>query len=229
MRDEKVHVLGAGIVGICTALSLLEKGFAVELIDRNDPASGASYGNAGVISPWSCIPQSMPGLWKQVPKWLLDPDGPLSLRLSYAPRMVPWLWRFLRSGAKDNLAQIAAGMNALNRPNVELYTQHLKGTGHENLLQPSYYVHAFRNTLLPVVTVGGLMIGTLIAYTILTETVFQWPGMGFLFLEAVNRVDTPLIVAYLIVVGFIFVLTNTVVDLIYGLVNPTVNLARMGA
>ena len=65
--------------------------------------------------------------------------------------------------------------------------------------------------------------------TILTETVFQWPGMGFMFLEAVNRVDTPLIVAYLIVVGFIFVVTNTIVDLIYGLVNPTVNLARMGA
>jgi peptide/nickel transport system permease protein len=73
--------------------------------------------------------------------------------------------------------------------------------------------------------VGGLQIGTLIAFTILTETVFQWPGMGFLFLEAVNRVDTPLIVAYLIVVGLIFVIANTIVDLIYGLVNPTVRLA----
>lgn len=92
-----------------------------------------------------------------------------------------------------------------------------------------YFVHALKNTLLPVITVGGVQIGTMVAYTILTETVFQWPGMGFMFLEAVNRVDTPLIVAYLIVVGFIFVLTNTVVDLIYGLVNPTVNLARMGA
>jgi peptide/nickel transport system permease protein len=98
-------------------------------------------------------------------------------------------------------------------------------------LHPSriYFVHALKNTLLPVITVGGVQIGTMVAYTILTETVFQWPGMGFMFLEAVNRVDTPLIVAYLIVVGFIFVLTNTVVDLIYGVVNPTVNLARMGA
>lgn len=92
-----------------------------------------------------------------------------------------------------------------------------------------YFVHALKNTLLPVITVGGVQIGTMVAYTILTETVFQWPGMGFMFLEAVNRVDTPLIVAYLIVVGFIFVVTNTVVDLIYGLVNPTVKLARMGA
>ena len=92
-----------------------------------------------------------------------------------------------------------------------------------------YFLHALKNTLLPVITVGGVQIGTMVAYTILTETVFQWPGMGFMFLEAVNRVDTPLIVAYLIVVGFIFVITNTIVDLIYGLVNPTVNLARMGA
>jgi len=92
-----------------------------------------------------------------------------------------------------------------------------------------YFVHALKNTLLPVITVGGVQIGTMVAYTILTETVFQWPGMGFMFLEAVNRVDTPLIVAYLIVVGFIFVVTNTIVDLIYGMVNPIVNLARMGA
>lgn len=92
-----------------------------------------------------------------------------------------------------------------------------------------YFIHALKNTLLPVITVGGVQIGTMVAYTILTETVFQWPGMGFMFLEAVNRVDTPLIVAYLIVVGFIFVVTNTIVDLIYGLVNPTIKLARMGA
>ncbi len=89
-----------------------------------------------------------------------------------------------------------------------------------------WFLHALKNTLLPVITVGGVQIGTLIAFTILTETVFQWPGMGFLFLEAVNRVDTPLIIAYLIVVGLIFVVTNTIVDLIYGLVNPTVKLAR---
>ena len=88
-----------------------------------------------------------------------------------------------------------------------------------------WFVHALKNTLLPVITVGGVQIGTMIAYTILTETVFQWPGMGFMFLEAVNRVDTPLIIAYLILVGLIFVITNTLVDLIYGLINPRVRLA----
>ncbi len=96
-------------------------------------------------------------------------------------------------------------------------------------LKKIYYQHALKNTMLPVLTVGGVQIGTMVAYTILTETVFQWPGTGFLFLEAINRVDTPLITAYVIFVGLIFVVTNTVVDLLYGLINPTVDLTGKGA
>lgn len=84
--------------------------------------------------------------------------------------------------------------------------------------------HALRNAAVPIITLGGLQIGTLLAYTILTETVFQWPGMGFMFLEAVTRADVPLIIAYIIFVGFIFVVVNTVVDLLYVLVDPRVSL-----
>ncbi|MGB8718003.1 MAG: ABC transporter permease [Desulfobacterales bacterium] len=86
-------------------------------------------------------------------------------------------------------------------------------------------VHGFKNTLLPVITVGGVQLGTLIAFTILTETVFQWQGMGAMFIEAVDRADTSLIVAYLVFVGALFVTVNTVVDLIYGLVNPMIRIA----
>ena len=87
-----------------------------------------------------------------------------------------------------------------------------------------YFKHALKNTMLPVITVGGVQIGIMVAYTILTESVFQWPGMGFMFLEAVNRSDIPLIVAYIMFVGFLFVVVNTFVDLLYGVINPTVNL-----
>jgi len=87
-----------------------------------------------------------------------------------------------------------------------------------------YFKHALKNTMLPVITVGGVQIGIMVAYTILTESVFQWPGMGFMFLEAVNRSDIPLIVAYIMFVGFLFVVVNTIVDLLYGFINPTVNL-----
>jgi peptide/nickel transport system permease protein len=91
-------------------------------------------------------------------------------------------------------------------------------------LRRIYFLHALKNTMLPVITMGGVQIGTLVAYTILTETVFQWPGMGLMFLNAINHSDIPLIVTYLMIVGLIFVITNTLVDLIYGLVNPTVKL-----
>jgi peptide/nickel transport system permease protein len=87
-----------------------------------------------------------------------------------------------------------------------------------------WLVHAFKNTLLPVITVFGVQIGSMFAFTILTETVFQWQGMGFMFLEAVERSDISLLVAYLVVVGAIFVFVNTIVDIIYGLVNPTVRI-----
>lgn len=91
-----------------------------------------------------------------------------------------------------------------------------------------YFVHALKNTMLPVITIGGIQAGTLVAYTILTETIFQWPGMGRLFMESVTRVDTPLISAYLIVVGLGFVITNTLVDLIYSFVNPRVRIPGYG-
>jgi peptide/nickel transport system permease protein len=84
--------------------------------------------------------------------------------------------------------------------------------------------HALRNALLPLVAVGGLQIGTLIAYTLLTETVFQWPGMGFLFLEAVTRADIPLITTYLVFVGLLFVITNTIVDIVSLMLDPRISL-----
>jgi peptide/nickel transport system permease protein len=87
-----------------------------------------------------------------------------------------------------------------------------------------WMVHAFKNTLLPVITVAGVEMGILFAFTLLTETVFQWPGMGFMFLEAVERADTALIVAYLVVVGAMFVIINTIVDITYGYINPMVRI-----
>ncbi len=87
-----------------------------------------------------------------------------------------------------------------------------------------WLLHALRNALLPLAAVGGLQVGTLIAYTLLTETVFQWSGMGFLFLEAVTRADIPLITTYLVFVGLLFVVTNTLVDIVSLMLDPRVDL-----
>ena len=142
---ERATIIGAGIVGICTAISLLEKGFDVLLIDRNEPAEGASHGNAGVVSPWTCVPQSMPGVWRSIPKWLFDPEGPIALKWSYLPKFIPWAIKFLEAGKEEGLPAIADAMQALNRPNVDLYRQLLEGTGSEHLIVESMYVHVSRN------------------------------------------------------------------------------------
>ena len=84
--------------------------------------------------------------------------------------------------------------------------------------------HAFRNTLLPLVTIGGVQIGTMIAFTILTESVFQWQGLGYMFIEAVSRADTGLLVAYLLFTSFIFVTINTIVDIVYTFIDPTITI-----
>ena len=141
----RVTVLGTGIVGICTGLALLERGFQVEFIDRAPPASGASHGNAGVVSPWSCVPQSLPGLWRHVPKWLIDPEGPVSVGWTHLPRFLPWAYRFFAAGKAEGLNRIGDAMNALNRPNVDLYRHFLRDTGGENLIKDSWYVHVYRD------------------------------------------------------------------------------------
>ncbi|MGI9383984.1 MAG: ABC transporter permease, partial [Methyloligellaceae bacterium] len=80
--------------------------------------------------------------------------------------------------------------------------------------------HAFKNTLVPVITIVGLNIGSLIAFSIITETVFQWPGMGFLFIQAVGFADIPVMAAYLVLVALFFVAINLIVDILYFVVDP---------
>ena len=83
-----------------------------------------------------------------------------------------------------------------------------------------YFFHALPNILIPVITIAGLQLGSVIAFAIITETVFQWPGVGLLFINAVYYVDIPVMSAYLLLVGFAFVIINLIVDLTYLLIDP---------
>jgi peptide/nickel transport system permease protein len=83
-----------------------------------------------------------------------------------------------------------------------------------------HFGHALKNTLVPVITIVGLQFGSVIAFAIITETVFQWPGMGLLFVQAVQNVDIPIMAAYLMLVALIFVLINLAVDILYTIVDP---------
>jgi peptide/nickel transport system permease protein len=89
-----------------------------------------------------------------------------------------------------------------------------------------YFGHALRNTLVPVITITGLQLGSIIAFAIITETVFQWPGMGLLFIQAVAFADVPVMAAYLCLIALFFVVINLIVDLLYHAVDPRLRLDR---
>src|SRR5256714_3030866 len=92
-----------------------------------------------------------------------------------------------------------------------------------------HFGHALKNTLVPVLTITGLQLGAIIAFAIITETVFQWPGMGLLFIQAVNFADIPVMAAYLCFIALIFVLINLIVDLMYYAVDPRLRVERLAA
>ena len=91
-----------------------------------------------------------------------------------------------------------------------------------------HFGHALKNTLVPVITIAGLQLGSLIAFAIITETVFQWPGMGLLFIQAVTFADIPVMAAYLCLISLIFVVINLAVDLLYFVVDPRLRVATAG-
>ena len=91
-----------------------------------------------------------------------------------------------------------------------------------------HFGHALKNTLVPVMTITGLQLGGLIAFAIITETVFQWPGMGLLFIQAVTFADIPVMAAYLCLIALIFVVINLVVDLLYFVVDPRLRVGHAG-
>jgi peptide/nickel transport system permease protein len=148
------------------------------------------------------------GFWET---GLLTADGLEHLilpALTLSSIMLPLFIRLVRGAMLDELGH------------DYVRTARAKGASHLRV----WLAHALRNALLPLVAVGGLQVGTLIAYTLLTETVFQWPGMGFLFLEAVTRGDIPLITTYLVFVGLLFVITNTIVDIVSLMLDPRISL-----
>lgn len=92
-----------------------------------------------------------------------------------------------------------------------------------------HFGHALKNTLVPVITITGLQLGGIIAFAIVTETVFQWPGMGLLFIQAVQFADIPVMAAYLCLIALVFVVINLIVDMLYFIVDPRLRISRIGA
>ena len=111
---SSVVVIGAGIQGVCIALSLIKKNFRVTLIDKDDPGKiSASYGNAGHFSPYASVPMNRPDILADVPSMLLNSKGPLALKWNYVPKMIPWLIKFIKNCSSKNMMHTAKYMHQI--------------------------------------------------------------------------------------------------------------------
>jgi D-amino-acid dehydrogenase len=143
-----IAIIGTGIVGVATAAWAQRDGHSVTFIDPIEAGEACSFGNAGSLSPSAVLPVAMPGMWKKVPKWLLDPDGPLVIRSHYLPSVLPWLMQFLRHANEREVTRIATAMRGLLAPVFDAYTPLLQRAGAMSLLRQNgcLYVYSSRES-----------------------------------------------------------------------------------
>jgi D-amino-acid dehydrogenase len=142
-RPKSVAVVGAGIVGVSAALFLQRDGHAVTLIDRQGPASGTSFGNAGGVVSAACAPLGMPGVLRRVPGMLMDPMGPLVLRWRYLPKIAPWLVRLLWASRPSRVEEIADAKAALSGGAEAAWRSLVEQAGVSELLRPVGWLEVY--------------------------------------------------------------------------------------
>lgn len=137
LNKPSVTVVGAGIVGVCSTLWLQRAGFAVTLVDSGGVGEGASFGNAGNISPGAVVPYLIPGIWKEAPGWLLDPEGPLAVRPGYFLKALPWLMAAVRSAGEEAALRTSRAMQAIHGSTLDDYAELTRGTAAADLIELS--------------------------------------------------------------------------------------------
>jgi D-amino-acid dehydrogenase len=145
VQPQHVAVIGAGMVGVSCALFLQRDGHRVTIFDPNDPGSGTSFGNAGLISQSSVMPSSTPGLVKRIPKMLMDPQSPLVLRWQYVPRLLPWLAGFLANSARDRVERNCLATAQLFGHVMSAYDTVIRETGCGALIQSTGSLKLFES------------------------------------------------------------------------------------
>lgn len=140
-----IAVIGAGVVGMSCALSLLREGKHVVVVDRGAPGEGTSFGNAGVFATGHVVPIGTPGILARVPGMLMDPDSPLSIRPSYLPHLLPYLWQIVRASHPKRVEAISLALRDLLEGSIEAYMPLLGGTAMNDLIRRSGWLMVWRN------------------------------------------------------------------------------------
>jgi D-amino-acid dehydrogenase len=142
---RRVVIIGGGAVGVTAGLWLQRDGCDVTLVDPNEGVGeGASFGNAGCLNSSSIIPMSMPGNLAKIPRWLLDPLGPLTIRWPYLPKIAPWIIKFLASGREPLVQGQARALKALLAETVDLYMDLARHAGAESLIKRNGHLIIYR-------------------------------------------------------------------------------------
>ena len=145
MTEKPVIIVGAGIVGMSTAIWLRRMGKPVLVIDKGAVGMGTSYGNGGVLAACGIVPVTSPGLTLQGPKLLLDRNYPLFLKWSYLPKLTPWLLKFLGHANDKDTRRIANGLAHITADSVEQHNALVKDTTAAHWITPSDYTFAYKN------------------------------------------------------------------------------------
>ena len=143
-RKRNITVLGAGIVGLCCAVSLQRDGHSVTLIDRLDPGTGTSFGNAGLIQIDAVVPIATPGILRAVPKMLLDPKGPLVVRWRYLHRIAPWLVAFVRAAHPNSVERISIALASLLDLSNDAWLSLVEEANAQDVWRQSGELHVYR-------------------------------------------------------------------------------------
>jgi len=145
MKNLKVGIIGAGIQGVCSALFLQKKGFQVTLFDRDEPGSGASYGNAGHFSPYGSVPLNRMDVLTDVPAMLISSRGPLALKWNYVFKMIPWFFKFFLNCSKKNMKHTAKYMNQILDLSLPTFDELFEEIDLENLVEKKGIMYIWDN------------------------------------------------------------------------------------
>ncbi|WGI22884.1 FAD-binding oxidoreductase [Amylibacter sp. IMCC11727] len=141
--QKPIVVIGAGMVGVSTAIWLQRAGQRVILMDRGKPGMGASYGNAGLIAQWAVVPVNTPSLWKDTPKYLINPNSPLFLKWTHLPKMLPWIAKFMSNANAADAQRMVDNLIPILTDAVDQHKSLVRDTPLEHWITNSKFSYAY--------------------------------------------------------------------------------------